>query len=99
MAVGWRRRTHSSPSARIQHRFWRKYDDTIYESVYAQSLFTGEGIHEDGNLQPFFETADKVNFIKGMNSKKLNPYDLANLGTPDQKVGYRLGEISAKCNF
>jgi hypothetical protein len=50
-------------------------------------------------ITPTFSTADKVNFTSTMNAANLGAYDWKYLGTPDQKVGRRLGELSVKYNF
>jgi hypothetical protein len=50
-------------------------------------------------ITPTFSTADKVNFTSTMNAANLGAYDWEYLGTPDQKVGRRLGELSVKYNF
>lgn len=50
-------------------------------------------------LTPTFSTTDKVNFTSTMNAANLGAYDWKYLGTPDQKVGRRLGELSVKYNF
>jgi hypothetical protein len=47
-------------------------------------------------ITPTFNTTDKVHFTSTLNlSPALAPY----LGAPDQKYGYRLGELSIKYNF
>ena len=51
------------------------------------------------SLTPTFTTTDKVNFISTLTEANVGAYAWNNLGTPDQKEGRRLGELSVKYNF
>jgi len=49
-------------------------------------------------LTPTFDTLDKMNFTSTM-VNNLSSYYKSYVGTPDQKEGHRLGELSVKYNF
>jgi len=59
----------------------------------------GRAYTTSATITPTFSTPDKINFTSTMTQGNLGTYDWQYLGTPDQKVGRRLGELSVKYNF